>query len=88
MNRYSSVFPPRLATSSPAAFAEPPAGNKYRERGRPDHGRTSGDEIVDNDDSLPLADGILLELEDILDEDELPVLAAQGYQRTVPYSFW
>ena len=50
--------------------------------------RTSGDEIVDNDDSLPLADGILLELEDILDEDELPLLAAQGYQRTVPYSFW
>jgi len=70
MKRYSSVLPPCLATSSPAAFADPPklqvsleihldfAWNYH----------TRGYQVVYDDHGLTRLDGVRLHLKRILDQ--------------------
>ena len=64
MKMYPKSTPPSLLTSELAAAAEPPNlhvsqhSHKYMRRGR-----TSGDDIVQNQDLLSLLDGICLYLE-------------------------
>lgn len=68
IKRYSRVFPPSFATSSPAAFAEPPAtafvtlGTPYRRS----FFFTSRDEVVNDHDVLAGLDSVRLHLEDVL----------------------
>lgn len=58
MKRYSRVFPPCLAMSSPAALAEPP-GFKFELFEREQlqcNQRTCGDQVVDHNDGLACFD--------------------------------
>ena len=65
MNKYSRVFPPSFATSSPAALADPPSNRedrKFNEAGL----HTSGNQVVDDDNSLTGLDGIGLHFKRVL----------------------
>jgi hypothetical protein len=64
--RYSSVLPPCLAMSSPAAFADPPDRWCSVDVTSAVHVRTCRNQIVDNDHILSWLDRVLLHLENIL----------------------
>lgn len=65
MKMYSSVFPPSLEISSPAAFAEPPAPNQKCNADRL-MAHTCSQEIIEDYDVLTWLDRIFLYFKDIL----------------------
>ena len=86
-------MPPSFATSSPAAFAEPPVKEKLRDASSllGELGRTCSDEVVDDNDVLTGLDSIGLHLEDILRPVHQRLrrkdMTNDLVVRTVPYSF-
>lgn len=90
IKRYSRVFPPCFAISSPAAFAEPPGNrtcvhNVSLERISE---LTSSNQVVDNNHVLPRFDSFCLHFKGILQEARSEQhKSLLDVTPTVPYSF-
>jgi len=90
MKRYSRIFPPCLATNSPAAFADPPVQNlQSKFRAEAISGNLTGsNQVIYDNYILTGFDSVGLHFKRVLMKDvNERHTSRQNFQFTMPYSF-